>query len=148
MKQSEVKAGMLVAIRRKDYFGEPRALVVDNPNPVRARRTWNGATYVESTWKEGGILLDHGNYREVVKLAQLVPHADAVAEWKQQEERRTAQYKARDERNSIAAALRAELSAMAPRSLTVDVSQSLTVTVSGSAEDIRKLLVQAAEVGK
>jgi len=148
VKASELKVGMLVAIRQREYYGEPAALTVASDTP-KAHQRWPGKWIDCADWKDGGVLLSGGPYEMIRKLSQIVPHAEAVAEYQRQRAARDARQAASQRRSTEASALYAELQALAPDGLLVTVSErTLGVTISGSADDMRKLLAACAEVAK
>jgi len=148
MKQSEVKVGAIVAIREREYYSEPAALTIASDKP-QAHQRWTGKRIDCNSWRDGGVLLSGGAYEMIRKLSQVIPHAEAMAEYRRQKESREAGERARRERNNNASAIRSELQAMAPDGLLVDVSErTMTVTITGKADDARRMFAQVAEVGK
>lgn len=139
---------MLVAVRQREYYSEPAALTVASDTP-KAYQRWTSKLIDCADWKDGGVLLSGGPYEMTRKLSQIIPHADAVAEYRRQKASRDAGAEARRNRDREASALCAELQAMAPDGLLVAVSErTLSVTVSGRADDVRKLLAKLPEPPK
>lgn len=140
MKASNLKVGMLVAVRKREYYQEPAAFTVVSDTP-KVRGRWTGALSDCASWKHGGVLIAGDSYSEVRKLSQIVPHAEAVAEYQRQKAVRDAAKAVIREQDRRASALCAELQAMAPNGVLIKVDRrALSVTASGCVDVIRKLL--------